>query len=201
MIKRIIGQMGIGLALGIAVFIIGSQVFSQPYRYQGSLIDPPVKAPDFELTAADGTQFHLEGFQGEIVLLYFGYTFCPDVCPTTLYDLTKVKSFLGESASDIRVAMITVDPKRDTLPVLGAYVTTFDPAFYGLSGDFEILEAVWEDYGIYRKESPVNSSAGYLVDHTARVYVIDRQGDLRMTFPFGMSWEAMADDLGHLLSE
>jgi protein SCO1/2 len=136
-----------------------------------------------------------------VVLLYFGYTFCPDVCPTTLYDLTRVKEALGEDSTDIVVAMITVDPERDTPEMLFNYVTTFDPAFIGLSDDIENLESMWSAYGVYRMLNDVESSAGYLVDHTARIYVIDRLGNLRMTFPFGMNWEGMADDLDHLLAE
>jgi protein SCO1/2 len=95
--------------------------------------------------------------------------------------------------------MVTVDPDRDSLEKLGDYVSTFDPAFHGLSGDLQTLEIVWSSYGVYREKNFVNSSAAYLVDHTARVYVIDRQGNLRMTFPFGMQWEAMADDIKHLI--
>jgi protein SCO1/2 len=201
MSKRIFYQLGIGLILGFLMVFIGTQFFIQPYTYQGSLIDPPVSAPDFTLFVSDGTDFTLNDFRGRIVLLYFGYTFCPDVCPTTLYDITRVKDALGDQASDIIVAMITVDPKRDSLDILGEYVTTFDPAFYGLSGDTGSLKSVWADYGVYRGEVPVEGSAGYLVDHTARVYTIDQDGNLRMTFPFGMSWEAMADDIRHLLEE
>jgi protein SCO1 len=171
------------------------------YNYQGSIIDPPAPAPDFELTAADGKPFRLADHRGRIVLLYFGYTFCPDVCPTTLYDLTLVKEKLGEQSRDLVVAMISVDPERDPLPKLGEYVTTFDPVFYGLSGATETLASVWADYGVYVGVNEVEGASGYLIDHTARVYVVDRGGNLRLTFPFGMDWEAMAADLEYLLKE
>jgi len=177
-------------------------VILQPqYVYQGSVIDFPSPAPDFELTAADGKVFRLSNHRGRIVLLYFGYTFCPDVCPTTLYDLTQVKEKLGDQATDLDVVMITVDPERDELAKLGEYITTFNPAFYGLSGTRPALEAVWADYGVYVGVNEVEGASGYLIDHTARLFVIDRAGNLRLTFPFGMAWEAMAADLTVLLSE
>ena len=199
--KNLYYQFGVGLLLTLVLVFAGTKLFSQTYTYQGSLIDPPVPAPDFSLSAGDGTLFQLSDHQGQIVLLYFGYTFCPDVCPTTLYDLTQVKGKLGDQAKDIVVAMITVDPERDSLEKMGQYVATFDPAFFGLSGEIDALEAVWADYGVFRQKNEVEGSTGYLVNHTARVYIIDRDGNLRLTFPFGMAWEAMADDLNHLLGE
>jgi protein SCO1/2 len=199
--KTLVYQLIIGLVIGAVLFLVGNSIIDQPYQYQGSIIDPPVEAADFQLKSSDGSKFQLQNFRGKFVLLYFGYTFCPDVCPTTLYDLSRVKNNLGEKADDMVVAMITVDPERDALDTLGKYVTTFDPSFYGLSADIKTLEKVWADYGVYRDIREVAGSAGYLVDHTARIYVIDRQGRLRITFPFGMLWEGMADDLSHLLNE
>lgn len=198
--KTLLLPIMVGLVGGF-ILVVLSVLFFKPYTFQGSMIDPPLPAPGISLPNADGSQFRLGDFRGKVVLLYFGYTFCPDVCPTTLYDLTRVKETLGEDGSNIVVAMITVDPERDTPEMLFDYVTTFDPAFIGLSDDIENLESIWSAYGVYRSENDVESSAGYLVDHTARVYVIDRLGNLRMTFPFGMTYQAMADDLDHLLAE
>ena len=150
---------------------------------------------------ADGTSIRLSDQQGKLVLLYFGYTFCPDVCPTTLYDLSQAKARLGEDGSKIQVVMVTVDPERDTPELLHDYVTTFDSSFIGLSGDIEELETIWSDYGVYRDKKSNDGATSYLVDHTARVYVVDTNGGLRLTFPFGIASEAMADDLAHLLDE
>lgn len=199
--RKLLFQLGIGLLALIVLIILTVGIFTSQYVYQGSLIEPPSPAPDFELTAADGKLFRLADQRGRIVLLYFGYTFCPDVCPTTLYDLTLVKKQLGNQAQNIDVAMITVDPKRDERTKLGDYVTTFDPAFYGLTGDRAALEAVWAAYGVYVGINETDGASGYLIDHTARIFVIDQGGNLRLTFPFGMSWEAMAADLEALLSE
>lgn len=181
------------------VIFAGLYLLTQPYAYQGSLIEPPLPTTDFSLQQADGTIFRLSDQQGKLVLLYFGYTYCPDVCPTTLYDLAKAKERLGKDASKIQVVMVTVDPERDAPDHLERYVTTFDPSFIGLTGDITKLESIWNDFGIYRKKNEIAGAAGYLVDHNTRVYVIDKKGDLRLTFPFGMAFEAMVDDLAHLL--
>ncbi|MBT3189842.1 MAG: redoxin domain-containing protein [Anaerolineae bacterium] len=200
MIRNLFRQLFAGILIG-TVIIAGIYFFTQPYAYQGSLIDPPLPAKDFSLVQADGTTFQLSDQEGELVLLYFGYTYCPDVCPTTLSDLAQAKKRLGDNdAANIQVVMITVDPERDTADHLQDYVMNFDPLFIGLSGDLEDLEAIWSNYGVYREKQINSGATGYLVDHTSRVYVLDTNGGLRLTFPFGMEAEAMADDLAQLLS-
>lgn len=161
-------------------------------------------APDFTLQIFDelgGGEFTLSEQRGKVVLLFFGYTHCPDVCPTTLYDYKQIKERLGDDAAAVRFVFITVDPERDTRDLLQKYVTTFDPEFVALSDDRANLEPVYAAYGVYAEKNDVGSAAGYLIDHTARIYVIDPAGDLRLTFPFGMPAEAMAADVAHLLRE
>ena len=198
MARTLFRQLIIGLLIGMFV-IAGFYFFTKPYDYQGSLIEPSLPIADFSLIQADGSIFRLTDQQDKITLLYFGYTNCPDVCPTTLFDLAKVKIKMGDSASKIQVVMITVDPERDTLDYLDEYVKNFDPQFIGLSGDLEELEVVWSIFGVYRYENEHDSETVPIVDHTSRVYVIDTTGELRMTFPFGMNVEAISDDLTHLL--
>lgn len=199
--KRLTLQIAAGLLTATLLLVAAIGLNPRLYTYQGSLIDPPALAPDFELDSTRGTPFRLSEQRGKFVLLYFGYTFCPDVCPTTLYDLSRLTQSFADQSGDIQVAMVTVDPQRDTLDKLGSYVTTFDPNFLGLSGETTALKAVWQAYGVYRAENQVQGASGYLVDHTARVYLIDPQGNLRLTFPFGISWEAMAADLENLMGE
>jgi len=165
------------------------------------MIDPPAPAADFTLQAADGSTFRLSEQRGNVVLLFFGYTHCPDVCPTTLYDYKQVIQSLGEDADRVRFAFVTVDPERDTLDLLGAYVTAFDPHIVALSGSQEALDEVYDIFGVFYEKQDVGSAAGYLVDHTARVYVVDADSNLTLTFPFGMEADAMADDISHLLGE
>jgi protein SCO1/2 len=128
--------------------------------------------------------------------LYFGYTFCPDVCPTTLSELRRVVADLGEDADRVQVVMITVDPERDTPEKLQEYMTLFNPDFIGLSGSMEEMEKVWDDYGIYREETEFpNSASGYLVNHTARVYLIDPDGNLRLSYSYGTPPDDILHDI------
>ncbi len=196
--KKLILQIIIGLGMGIAI-AVGINYIAKPYAYQGSLIDPPSPAVDFSLGSGDGSTFQLKEQRGNVVLLFFGYTHCPDVCPTTLYDFKQIKARLGKLSEKVQFVFVTVDPKRDTITHLHDYVTAFDPAFIALGGDFIELETVWSAYGVYREEKNFGSAGGYLVNHTARVYVIDLEGKLRLTFPFGMAPEAMTKDVMQLL--
>jgi protein SCO1/2 len=198
--KKIILQIFIGLGLGIAI-VAGINYITKPYIYQGSLIDPPSPAVDFSLETGNESTFQLKEQRGNIVLLFFGYTHCPDVCPTTLYDFKQMKTSLGELSEKVKFVFVTVDPKRDTINHLNDYVTAFDTEFIALGGNYSELETVWSAYGVYREEKDVGSAGGYLVDHTARVYVIDLQGNLRLTFPFGMAPEAMTNDVMQLLED
>lgn len=199
--KRLWIQIGFVLILGAAFVIEGTQVFSQPYQYQGSLIDPASPAPDFSLPSTAGSTFHLAEQRGKAVMIFFGFTHCPDICPTTLNDFKQVKKQLGDKAEQVEFVFITVDPERDSLEVISEYVSIFDPAFIGLSASEDTLAPVWDKYGVYQEKREVDSAAGYLVDHTARIYVVDPLGNLRLTFPQGMAPEAMADDISHMLSE
>lgn len=181
--------------------IVGAFVFSKPYTFQGSVIDPPAAVPDFALEASDGATFRLSEQRGKVVLLFFGYTHCPDVCPTTLYDFKQVIQSLGEDAENVQFAFVTVDPERDSLAHMAAYVEAFDGQILGLSGTQAALDQVYANFGVFYEKKDVGSAAGYLVDHTARVYVINPAGELNLTFPFGTQAEAMADDVAHILGE
>lgn len=185
--------------VGMGIVYLGTLIFQAPYTYQGSLIDPPAPAADFTLQDPEGQPFTLSEQRGKVVLIFFGYTSCPDVCPTTLVDFKQIQARLGDAASDVEFVLITVDPERDTPEKIGQYVTTFHPDFIGLTGSQAALDAVYAGYGVFVEKENVGSSAGYLVSHTSRVYVIDQDGNLRLTFPFGMAAEAMAEDITHLL--
>jgi len=189
------------LALGLGIAVESTQVFSGPYEFQGSLIDPASPAPDFSLPATTGENFHLKDQRGDIVLLFFGFTHCPDICPTTLNDFRQIRKELGDDAQQVEFVFITVDPERDNMDTIKEYVSIFDTAIIGLTAEQEALQPVWDAYGIYHKKRDVDSAAGYVVDHTARIYVVDQEGNLRMTFPQGMPPQAMADDVNHLLNE
>jgi protein SCO1/2 len=199
--KRRILTWGVGGALGVVFLLLAWQAVFGTYTYQGSSIDPPVPAADFELINQYGEPFRLGDQRGRVVLIFFGYTNCPDVCPVTLTDFKYVKDGLGERAEQVRFLFITVDPERDNPEWLEKHLANFDPDFVGLTAEREILEDVWRDYGVYQEKKETGSAACYLVNHTARSYAVDKQGNLRLTYPFEMDRKAILEDVRHLLME
>lgn len=174
---------------------------AQPYAYHGSVIEPPARAADFTLTAHDGKPFRLSEQTGQVVVMFFGYTSCPDVCPTTLYNFKKIRAQLTQQANQTRFVFITVDPERDTRERIGAYVTNFDPSFIGLTGTMSELEPVWKSYGVYRAKQAGSTALGYLVDHSSRVYVIDPRGNLHVTYTHDTPADDIARDIRHVLEQ
>ncbi len=189
----------VGVVLGLVFVLVAWQIAERNYSYQGSLIDPPVPAADFSLPDQNGNPFRLSAQEGQVVLIFFGYTHCPDVCPVTLSEYKQIKQKLGEQADRVRFLFITVDPERDTLEQLQAYLPNFDPSFIGLGGTREQLEPVWQAYGVYQAKRETTSAGGYLVDHTSRIYLVDPMGNWKLTYPFGMDVEKIVNDIQHVL--
>lgn len=182
-------------AVGVGVFL-----FSKPASFRGTTYGEPYPvAPEIVLTRADGTSFRLSEARGKVVVLFFGYTSCPDVCPTTLAELKQALEKLGDRADQAQVLFVTVDPQRDTPQRMQEYVDHFNPSFIGLSGSEAQLSKAWNDYGIYREIVNGASTANYSVDHTARITVIDQQGNLRVSFPTDISVDDIVHDLKLLL--
>ena len=194
---------GLGSMLLIGIVIVGVLLFGKPADFRGAAyVEPYPAAPDFELTQADGTSFRLSEKRGEIVLLFFGYTSCPDVCPTTLAELNQTLEKLGEDAANrVQVIFVTVDPDRDTPERTQEYVNHFNTSFIGLSGTEAELTTVWDDYGVFREIVDGTSAAGYIVNHTARVTLIDGDGNLRVSFNFDTPVEDIVYDLKLILKE
>ena len=156
-------------------------------------------ARDFRLTDHTGKPRSLADFKGKIVVLFFGYTQCPDVCPTTLTELSQVKQLLGADADKLQVLLVTVDPQRDTAEVLKAYMANFDPAFLALRGTPEQLAAMAKDYKVYYKRTEGKTPTSYSMDHSAASYVYDTQGRLRLYTRYGSGVQALASDIKLLL--
>ena len=174
----------LGLLFGCALALFGCAGTPTPSPLRGGRLEPPKLAPDFSLTDQNGNPFRLSSTRGQVVLLYFGYTSCPDVCPLTLADITASRNELGKNAEQVQVVFITVDPERDTQAVLQRYVPAFDPSFIGVRGTPEEIKTVADAYGVQFKKTPLpNSALGYAVDHSAFIYVIDRSGRLRELLP------------------
>lgn len=187
--------------IGLVFLGVGCQVFAPAYEFKGSVLEPPSPLTDFELTDTNGQPFHLQDVGGNITLIYFGYTFCPDVCPLTMWDVKKALTDL-EGRERVKVIFISVDPERDTPEVLARYLTGFDPEFIGLTDDFEKVQEVMKPFGAFaQKEEATDSAAGYLVSHTARLYLITPQRELLLMYPFGFEPEDLRSDLTYLIQQ
>jgi protein SCO1/2 len=168
--------------------------------FRGTVLDPPKPVQDFTLTDQNGGNFRLGDQQGNVVLLFFGYTFCPDVCPTTLGTWKRVHETLGAEAQDVRFVFVTVDPERDTPERLKQHLEAFGSDFIGLTGSPEELQPVYQAFGVYfEKDVETESAAGYLVNHTASAFVVDPEGRWRLKHSFGTSVEDIVHDIKQLL--
>lgn len=192
---------GLGLATVLLMAVTAVWMYTQPYAFHGSVIEPPARAADFTLTTHDGKPYRLSDQTGKAIVMFFGYTSCPDVCPTALYNFKKIRAQLTHQADQTRFVFITVDPERDTMERMGAYVTNFDPSFVGLTGKLNELEAVWKSYGVYRAKREGGTALGYLMDHSSRIYVVDPLGNLRITYTDDTQPDDIARDIRHLLEQ
>lgn len=165
----------------------------------GTLLDPPMPGAGFRLTSAD-RPVQSEDFHGRFVVLAFGYTSCPDVCPATLARLAHAMDLLGESAREVQVVFVSVDPERDDPQRAARFAAAFDERFVGASGSPEAIADVAGAFGIHYAKAEGQSEAGYLVDHTATTTVLDREGNTRLLWSYDTDAEAMASDLRILIA-
>lgn len=166
--------------------------------WHGSPYPQPKPAPDLPLTDTANRPFRLADLQGRPVLVFFGYTNCPDVCPPTLKKTADAIASLGDQADQVAFVFVTVDPARDTPEAIRAYLDLFNPAFIGLWGPPEVVEPVARAYGVAMLQVPPEEGAddsAYLVTHTSRVFLIDAQGVLVTNYPFETPKEDIAADL------
>ena len=158
-------------------------------------------AKQFELVDHHGQLRHLEDFRGKVTVMFFGFTHCPDVCPTTLAELAAVVRKLDDSAKRVQVLFVTVDPERDTPDILAGYVTAFNSDFIGLTGSPEQIATVAREFKIVYQKVDGSSPGIYSVDHSAGTFIFDTQGQLRLYVRHDQDSEAIADDINQLLSE
>jgi len=190
------------LVTATAVLALGSSgvAAADAYAYRGIVSQERPRAADFTLTAHTGKRVGLHAFDGKVRLLYFGYTHCPGICPTTLAEIGgALRALAPRQSARIQVLFVSVDPGRDTPARLAAYLAHFSPSFVGLSGSADEIARVAAAYGIYYRVTDGPTPAEYLVDHTSVVIVIDQAGSVRLLFPFGTAAPDMAEDLRHLL--
>ena len=182
-----------GLALCLGVMLVLSDRLSSPVAQQVAAIGGP-----FKLTDQNGREVTDGELKGKPFLVFFGFTHCPDVCPTTLFEVSEVLRALGPDADRTRALFITVDPERDTAPIMKDYLSSFDPHLLGGTGDPAAIAAVAKAYRVYYKKVPLEDG-GYTMDHTAIVYLMDKNGRFVAPFSLKRTTEAAAADLRRYL--
>lgn len=201
MLKRWLVTLGL-LVLSVSVLALGVWLWKNlqdAHVYAGVVSNPPQMASNISLIDETGNPFSLQELRGQWILLTYGYTSCPDVCPLTLSNLRDTKLPLGADADRVRVVFVSIDPKRDTPAVLKTYVSHFGSDFKGLTGSADEVDVAAKAYNVRYEIKPDASGSGYLVSHSAFVYLIDPQFRLRVTYPFGVQPQDIAGDIAYLL--
>lgn len=180
------------LLLTLALLLAGCD--SRP-QFGNTDISEADYARDFALTDHTGKPRTMADFRGKAVVIFFGYTQCPDVCPTTMTGMAEAMKLLGGDAAKVQVLFVTVDPERDTRQLLAQYVPVFNPSFLGLYGDPQTIAKTAQDFRIFYKKQPGSTPSTYTVDHTAGSYVYDPKGRLRLYIKHGEKPEVIAKDL------
>jgi protein SCO1/2 len=168
-------------------------------KFQASDVTNAAFGHDFALTDFNGKPRTLADFRGKVVVLFFGYTQCPDVCPTTLAELAEARKRLGADGDRVQVLFVTVDPARDTPALLAQYVPAFDPSFLGLYGDDDTLAKTAKEFKVIYQKQPGRTPGTYTMDHSAGTYIYDPQGRLRVYVSYGQGPEVFVHDIRELL--
>jgi protein SCO1/2 len=187
------------LFLAAAMAVAASSAPDRP-QFRSTDITGADYAKDFSLTDHTGRPRRLADFKGKVVTVFFGYTQCPDVCPTSLATMAEVVRLLGPEGEKVQVLFVTVDPERDTPELLGQYVPAFNPGFLGLYGDLATTAAVARDFKVFYKKQGDTAGSNYTVDHSAGTFVYDPAGRLRLYVKHGEAPAVIAEDLRKLLA-
>jgi protein SCO1/2 len=180
---------GLVIFLGVILFMT---------QYQGTGGGPSAIGGPFKLIDQDGKPITDQDFKGRPFLVFFGYRHCPDICPITLFEMSEVLRVMGKDADHVNALFITVDPERDTPAMMKDYLSSFDPHLRGATGDQKAIDAVEKAYRVYAKKVPIGNG-DYSMDHTALVYLMDKQGRFVAPFKLDRKPEAAAADLRHYL--
>ena len=173
---------------------------TKPVSFQNTDLTGLDYAKDFQLTDHNGKPRSLADFKGKLVVMFFGYTQCPDVCPTTMAEMAAVMKELGPQADQVQVLFVTIDPERDTPALLAQYVPTFDSRFLGLYGDAAATAKVAKEFKVFYAKVPGKTPGSYSMDHTAGSYVFDKNGKIRLFLRHGAGPAPIVHDLKQLLS-
>ena len=183
----------------LACFLVACGHSQAPAKLYGAYIGGADFVGDFDLLDHHGAKRQLTDYQGKVVVLFFGYTHCPDVCPTAMADMAKMMKLLGSDANQVQVLFVTLDPERDSQQVLAKYVPSFDERFVGLYGNAQQTAEVAKRYKVFFEKKDVAGKSGYTIDHSAGAFVFDKAGKVRIYFRNGQKPNEMASDLKQLL--
>jgi len=192
------GKMQKLISITLFLFLAGCQ--SSDLSFRGTELGDSIPTTDFTLTDQYNQPFTLSDHKGKVVLLFFGFTYCPDVCPLTLSTWKKVQDAIEAEVDKVKFVYITVDPERDTPEKIASHLAVFSPDFIGLTGPVADLQEVYSSYGVYREKNQISdSAAGYLINHTSRINIIDTQGKWQLSFSHDASVEDLVHDIRLLL--
>lgn len=178
----------------------GSLAPSYTRDLMGSAVTPPREVMDFTFPSTTGEDFTLSSQRGKLVMMYFGYMTCPDVCPTTMADMMRAYRDVGEPSDKITVIFVTIDPERDTLDYMSKYVSAFHADFIGVRPpDQAAVQTLLDSYGVKAERREVDSAVGYLIDHSASVLILSPDGRLVDQLPFGVQYTEIVNDLDILM--
>jgi protein SCO1 len=193
-----VSRRGFGV-LALSAAFIGLGACADKPSFRNTDITGAEFAREFALTDHNGQARTLADFKGKAVVVFFGFTQCPDVCPTTLAEMTEAVKQLGADGNKLQVLFITIDPERDTPELLKKYVPAFHPSFLGLTGNAEAIAKVAKEFKVFYQKSAGKTPGSYTMDHTANSYVFDPQGRVRLVIKHGMGAEPLVQDLKQLL--
>ena len=197
--RAVLRALGAVTLAGTASFALTACKDDSKPKFQGVDVTGAEYAKDIPLQDVNGQRRSLKDFSGKVVAVFFGYTQCPDVCPTTLQELVEVKQALGADGSKLQAIFVSLDPERDTPQVLKAYLANFDESFVGLHGTPDEIAAVAKDFKIFFKKVPGKTEGTYTLDHSAGTYLYDPQGHLRVYERYGVGSQVLAQDVKALL--
>jgi len=187
----------------VYIFLTSSLIACNSSKQESQLFGTDVTGADFantlNLTDHTGKPRQLSDFKGKAVALFFGYTHCPDVCPTTMADLAKAMKLMGKHSDEVQVLFVTLDPERDTQEVLAKFVPSFDSRFIGLYGTSEQTAETAKNFKIFYSKQSETGKSGYTVDHSAGIYAFDKDGKIRIYIKFGQKPNEIASDLERIL--
>lgn len=190
-----------GLLLGVFGMLAGCDTTAKVEAFQSTDITGANFGKDFHLTDPNGKARSLADFKGKVVVLFFGYTHCPDVCPTTLAELAMIMKQLGDDAKNVQVLFVTVDPERDTPQLLAKYVPSFDSSFLGLYGDPDATLKTAKEFKVVYQKIAGSRPGNYTMDHSAGTYVFDQKGRLRLFVSYGQGAAVFLHDIRILLAQ